>query len=97
MTKRDYTLRRFLYYTMIVARSLSILDSREHDYAVREAAKCGTLISLRALSAFLTDKHKLNKKGARVFPDDVIITDLGLQHRTGLLPANRRRAKAPMP
>jgi len=91
MTKQDYTLRRVLYYMMIVARSLRILDRREHDYAAREAAKCGTLISLRALSAFLTDNHNLDKKGTRRFPDDVIITDFGLLHRTGLLPADRGR------
>ena len=90
MTKQDYTLRRILYYMMIVARSLKILGNEDHDYAAREAAKCGALISLRALSAFLTDEHKL-RKGLRVYPDDVIITDLSLQHRTGLLPTNRAR------
>jgi hypothetical protein len=91
MTKQDYTLRRVLYYMMVVVRSLKILGNKECDYAAREAAKCGALISLRALSAFLTDEHKFDKKGGRVFPDDVIITDFGLPHRTGLLRANRTR------
>lgn len=91
MTKQDYTLRRVLYYMMIVARSVEILDNKGCDYSAREAAKCGALIALRALSAFLTDTPVYNKNGARKYPDSVFITDLGLPHRGGLLKSDRGR------
>jgi len=78
VTKEDYTLRRVLYYMMVVARSLKILSNKECDYPAREAAKCGALISLRALSVFLTDDHTLRRDGSRRHRDDVLITDFNL-------------------
>jgi hypothetical protein len=83
MTTKDYALRRILYYMMIVSRSVKTLGNKECDYAAREAVKCGALISLRALSAFLTDDHVF-KDGSRVYPDDALVVDFGLGHRQGL-------------
>ncbi len=90
MTKKDYALRRVLYYMMIVSRSLEALGNKECDYSAREAMKCGALISLRALSAFLTNNHKF-KNGDGVYPDDSLIVDFGLAHSKGLLKSDRDR------
>ncbi len=91
MTKNDYALRRVLYYMMIVAKGVQVLVQKKGDHAMQEACRAGVLISLRALSMFLTDNPDKQKDGSRKYPEDTFITEFGLKHREGLVPDVRKR------